>query len=174
MINCQLYNIIEENFDNLIQYEENLSFYAAELATSSKTDKEKSKLTEKIEKIKNDIKNLTISTQDLIIKSCFYGEYDLIRDEKTLNEFRRKLYNFKDILINTESYTFFNDFYCEMMNKLEEKSKLIKEYGVLLHINELQTDLLNLQKEYYGLKFFRRLFAKIKLLFGESVKEKDM
>lgn len=172
----KVYNTIESNFDLLIHYEELLSLTYAELANHSNinaNEKKLEKINAKINKIKTFISNLTISTQNLIIENCFNSEFELIKDLDSLNLFRKKLYDFNEILISTENYDFYTNFYYNMMNKLDEKSELIKKYGVLTYLNDLQTDLLNLEKDNYGFKFFHKLFDKLKLLFEEAVREKN-
>ncbi len=60
-----------------------------------------------------------------------------------------------------------------MMKRLDEKRELIKQYGVLTYLNDLQTDLLNLERDTFGKKFFHRLFDKLKLLFEEAIRDKN-
>lgn len=172
----KVYNTLESNFDLLIHYEELLSLYSFELSNFSENYKNISKikkLNSKIDSIKSTILDLTISTQNLIIENCFNNEFDLIKDSESLNSFRSRLYDFSDLIISTDSYTFYNDFYCNMMNKLEEKSKLIKEHGILNYLNDLQTDLLDLERDNFGIKFFSKLFDKLKLLFENAIREKN-
>lgn len=91
----------------------------------------------------------------------------------SLNRFQQRLYEFNELLIKTDSYHFYNSFYCEMMNRLDEKRQLIKQYGVLTYLNDLQTDLLDLERDHLGVKFFHRLFDKLKLLFEEAIRNKN-
>ena len=172
----KVYNTIESNFDLIIHYEELLSLCFDDLANLSETKQNLSKikkLNTKISNIKEAIQKITISTQNLIIENCFNADFELIKDSVSLTEFRQKLYNFKELLINTENYTFYNSYYIQMMNKLEEKSELIKKYGVLTYLNDLQSDLLDLQADTFSMKFFHRLFDKLKLLFEDTIREKN-
>lgn len=171
----KVYHTIETNFDLLIHYEDLLSICFSELSHSSENAKNSNKikkLNQKIESIKAMLLKITLSTQNLMIENCFNAEFDLIKDQYSLNTFRQRLYDFNKLLIHTDSYNFYHSFYCEMMRKLEEKSELIKEHGVLTYLNDLQTDLLDLERDNFGLKFFRRLFDKLKLLFEEAVRDK--
>lgn len=171
----KVYNTIETNFDLLIHYEELLSLSVSELSNLSENDKSLQKikkLNRKIDSIKSMILSLTLATQNLIIENCFNSEFELIKDSYSLNTFRQRLYDFSKLLINTDSYNFYNSFYCEMMNRLDEKSELIQKHGVLTYLNDLQTDLLDLERDTFGFSFFHKLFDKLKLLFEEAVREK--
>lgn len=172
----KVYQTIETNFDLLIHYEEMLSVYSSELANYSENatnSKKQKKLNEKIDTLKSQILNTTLATQNLIIEHCFNSEFEAIKDTSSLNRFQQRLYEFNELLINSDSYHFYHSFYCDMMKKLEEKRELIKEHGVLNYLNDLQTDLLDLERDNFGLKFFHRLFDKLKLLFEEAVRDKN-
>lgn len=172
----KIYDTIEKNFDLLLHYEELLSICLIEMEHYSESDaslKKVNRLNQKINNIKNMIFNITLSTQNIILENCFLSEFEFIKDLDSLNEFQTKIYNFSNLLINTENYNFYNQFYCEMMNKLEEKRKLIKTHGTLTYLNDLQTDLLDLERETFGFSFFYRLFDKLKLLFEEALRDKE-
>ena len=174
--NEKVYHTIENNFDLIIHHEELLSFSYAELAEYSQNNANLNKikkLNQKIDNLKNSILNLTLSTQNLIIESCFNSELDNIRDMPSVKTFRQRLYDFNNLLFTTTNYDFYSKFYYEMMNKLEEKEELINKHGVLNYLNDLQTDLLDLTKDQFGFNFFRRLFNKLKLLFEEAIREKN-
>ena len=171
--NEKIYQKIEENFDLLIHYEDLLSLCFLDLSNCSENSKEINKINKKIDKIKTNILNLTLYTQNMIIENCFNSEFDLIKDPDSLNRFQERLYNFNKLIISTKGYNFYDSFYRHMMNQLEEKRELIKTYGTLNYLSDLQNDLLDLQKESFGFSFFRRLFDKLKLLFEETVRNKN-
>lgn len=174
--NEKTYHTIETNFDLLLRYEEQLSFYSSALTTYSEYTTKQTKikkLNAKINSIKSSILEITIATQNLIMEHCFESEFEAIRDNASLNHFQQRLYEFHSFLITTDSYSFYQSFYCKMRQRLEEKRQLLKEFGVLNYLNDLQTDLLDLEQDNFGLKFFRRLFDKLKLLFEESIRNKN-
>ena len=109
----------------------------------------------------------------MILENCFQHEFDFITDTYSLTAFEKKLHDFRQILITTDSYHFYDQFVLHMMNQLEEKRELIKVHGTLSYLNNLQTELLDLEQEHFGLKFFYRLFDKLKLLFEEAVRNKN-
>lgn len=174
--NKKFYNDLEKNFDLLLHYEELISMYFSELEACTENNKTLNKIrkiNDKIALLKSLILKLTLSTQNLIITNCFNAEFEAINDAKSLEEFRQRLYNFNNLLISTDSYNFFNSFYCDMMNKLDEKSELIKQYGVLNYLNDLQTDLLDLEHDKLSIKFIKKIFDKLKLIFEEALREKS-
>ena len=100
--------------------------------------------------------------------------FDLIRDKDSLDTFQKRLYAFSKLLISNESYDYYNNYYIKMMNKLEEKREFIKEHGKITQLSCLQTDLININKDIYGISFFKKLFEKLKSLFENSyIKEKN-
>lgn len=172
--NKNVYEKIENNFDLLLRYEEVLGKYSAKLNSCKNNSSKSNNLFKKITYIKSQIAQITIKTQNIILENCFNCEFDLIRDKDSLDTFQKRLYNFSKILISTDSYDFYNEFYCQMMNKLEEKRELIKLHGKITNLNNLQTDLLNISQDAYGISFFKKLFAKIKLLIENAyLKEKN-
>ena len=60
-------------------------------------------------------------TQNLIISSYFDKAFENISNLEEVENYRRKLYTFKDYLGCTEGYTFFNDYYVNKMEQLENK-----------------------------------------------------
>lgn len=169
----KIYNQIVANFDLLLHYEGILAQYSSELSNCLQDFKKVKRLNTKIDTVKTTLLNLTLSTQNIIIENCFHHEFDLIIDNDSLNAFQKKLYDFRKILITTDSYHFYHQFYNHMMCKLEEKRELIKTHGTLAYLNDLQTELLDLEQEHLGQKFFYRLFDKLKLLFEEAVRNKN-
>ena len=170
------YNQIEANLDLLLHYQEELSFsmYTLQNYTEDETSLAKMKnMSKNIEALKSVILRITLETQNTIIYECFNKEFDYIKDIDSLKAFQEHLYNFKDYLINTDGYNFYNQFYCDMMNKLEEKRELIKKYGNLTFFEESNKDLMLFESSTFGFSFFKKLFIKLKLLAEEKVRTKD-
>lgn len=169
------YSTILYNLDLLVDYEEQLNNISYKLSISSDESSlsQIKKMNNQILALKNIILQKTIETQNIIIENCFNSEFNSIRNLEDIKNFQSKLYNFKDLLINSENYTFFNDFYCQMMSNLDEKRETIKKYGIINNFS-LETSLSIIEEETYGFKFFKRLFEKIKLLFEEKLREKNL
>ncbi len=175
--NSKAYNIIESNLDLLMHYQEELVISMNNLDYCSENDASLNKiknLSNRIEALKSIILKLTLEIQNTIIDNCFNKEFQYIKDQDSLNAFQSHLYNFKDLLIDTEGYNFYNEFYRNMMNKLEEKRELVKKYGVLTFFEESNKDLALFENPTYGIEFFKKLFNKLKLLFEEKIRVKNI
>ena len=118
-----------------------------------------------IENLKQNIKQITIETQELILTSCTYSDLSLVRDNESVIEFKNKLYKFKNILIKPENYSFYNEFYCHMMEELEIKRELIKKYGILNCFKEIRENLALIETRKQKLNLFELAIEKIKKLF---------
>ena len=174
--NEKAYNLIEYNLDLLLHYQEELSIYIYELENCSENSISLNKiknLSNRIEGLKSIILKLTLEIQNTIIYYCFNKEFDYIKDIKSLKAFQKHLYNFKYLIIDAEGYNYYNEFYREMMNRLEEKRELIKKYGVLTFFEESNKDLVLFESPTYGLAFFKKLFGKLKLLVEEKIRIKE-
>lgn len=174
--NEKAYNLIEYNLDLLCHYQEELSICIYNLENCSENDASLNKikiLSNKIEALKAIILKLTLEIQNTIIYYCFNKEFDYIKDIESLKAFQKHLYNFKDLIIDTEGYHYYNQFYCDMMNRLEEKRELINKYGVLTFFEESNKDLVLFDSPTYGIAFFKKLFSKLKLLAEEKIRSKD-
>ena len=171
------YSQIEYNLDLLINYQEELSLAMYNLKNCAETEVSLNKiknLSRRIEALKGVIFRITLELQNTIIYNFFTKEFDYIRDLESLKAFQEHLYNFKDYLINTDGYNFYNQFYCDMMNKLEEKRELIKKYGNLTLFEESNKNLILLENSTYGIDFFKKLFKKLKLIAEEKIRVKNI
>ena len=174
--NAKTYQRIEYNFDLIMHYETKLSETTFELSSCSEEAKSIStikKLNEKIDALKKVIFDKTLETQNIILTSCFNKQFGLIKDLDDIKKFQSDLYNFKHVLINAQNYHFYNEYYCDMMNKLEEKREFIKKYGSLFSYTNSQNDISILEEQTYGFKFFKTLFSKLKLLLEDYLRAKD-
>ena len=64
---------------------------------------------------------------DLTWKANFQAwKFDNIFDLEGVENYRRKLYGFRNYLGSTEGYSFFNDYYVSKMEELENKYNLIE------------------------------------------------
>ena len=113
-------------FDDILKYEEQIIVLHNKISATEKTDH----LQNKILNFREKIKDTFIQIQNLIIKEFFETEYKHITDLEKLETFRRNLTKFEQIIGTVENYTFFEDFYTEMMNQLEHKSNVLENGGI--------------------------------------------
>lgn len=150
------YQIIENNFDKILYAEESLIKLNNKLSNGIES---KNSLNTKIIKQKNIIKSAYFETQNLIISSYFKKAFKNLKNLSEINEFRVKLYNFKNLIGYVDNYFFYNNFYLEMMEKLEEKKNAF-EAGI--DFNEINKKEITVVKEN---KFFKLLIAIKNFLF---------
>lgn len=170
------YYEICKNFDLIMEYETRLSKEIYKLSIASEDFKNLNKIkriNSKIDDYKKIILETTLETQNKIILDCFNNEFSYIRTLEDTKNFQYKLYNFKHVLINTNGYNFFNEFYIDMMNKLEEKKEYIAKSGNITGLDYSNTELSSIESKTYGFQFFKTLFDKLKLLIEEKVRQKN-
>lgn len=174
--NAKAYSRIETNFDLIVQYETLLSKEINKLASISNDTQSIAKIkriNSKIDDYKAIILQKTLETQNIIIENCFTNELNSIRTLDDINEFEENIDNFKQVLITTNNYNFYEDFKAHMLNKVAEKKEFILKYGNILTVDSITNELYKVEHHTYGFQFFKRLFKKLKLLFEETVREKE-
>lgn len=166
------YSKISKNFDLLLSLENNLNYFANELQYVDKISSIRV-LNNLINQSKKEITAIFFKTQNLIIEKCFKNEFDSIRNLDDIKEFKQKIYNFKDIIGFSDNYTFYNDFYRDMMNALEEKKAHIEQYGEinLFENNTNELTVINNTKNIFS--FINIFFVKLKQLISLHANKKN-
>ena len=119
-------------------------------------------MNQKINELKSEILLTFLRTQNLIISSYFNKAIKKIKTLEEVENYRRKLYSFKDYLGVTDGYNFYNNYYSSKMEQLEEKYNAL-ENGEIITALKVVTKKEN--------KIISILKAIKKLIFGSS-KEK--
>lgn len=174
--NEKTYNQISKNFDLIFEYEALLSEETYNLSVCSEGLKSIGKIkriNSRIDDFKRIIFEKTLETQNIILLNCFNNELNSVKTLEDAKEFQNNIYNFKHLIINTQNYNFYNDFYIDMMNKLEDRKEFILKYGNILAYDAMTKELAEVQKHTYGFQFFKKLFSKLKLLLEETFREKE-
>lgn len=112
---------IQNNLDKILHLEEKISSLSYKLEKEVLSEKFIANASTKIGIYKNTIKNTFLETQKLIFTSYFNRAINNVYSAQEIEDYRRKLYNYRDLLGVTENYSFFNDYYINMMAKLDEK-----------------------------------------------------
>lgn len=112
---------VQENLDKLMNLEDTLSTQASKLGNSDMPIKTIYKIENEISNLRTKINELFINTQNLILTGYFDNNFKSIVNLEQVENYRRKLYNYKDLIGTTSNYTFFNDYYIQKMAELERK-----------------------------------------------------
>ncbi len=163
--NKRAYNTIVKNIDLLLDYENDLNYFASELQYANKVSEIKL-LNKLIASKKDSITSIFFKTQNLIIESCFISEFNNIRNLEDVKEYKNKLYNFKNIMGSNENYTFYNEFYRKIMESLEKKKEQIEQFGEINLFETSENSLVLVDNTKHALSFVSTFFVKIKKLFG--------
>lgn len=163
--NKRAYNAIVKNLDLLLAYENDLNYFANELQYANKVNEIKL-LNKLVVSKKNAITSIFFKTQNLIIESCFIFEFNNIRSLNDIKDFKKKLYNFKNIMGSNESYTFYNEFYRKIMENLEAKKEQIETFGEISLFEPSENSLVLVDNTKHALSFIYSFFGKVKKLFG--------
>ena len=163
--NKRIYNRIARQLDKLLNLEGELAYYVGELSSSKKISSIKD-LNTAIAEQKDLIKRLFFNIQNFITRNCFACEFNSISTMDDLREFKQKLYNFKNIIGTTDGYTFYNDYYLDLMNASDNKREEILKYGEISLFKQECTALtiIDKSKEKYNLLMI--LIRKIRKLFN--------
>ncbi len=115
-----IFSQIEKNFDRILKVEEKIILLTSHLQQDELNDKEIAKASTKIGNYKKIIQQTFIETQNKIFTSYFDKSLHNLYSVQDIEDYRRKLYSYKDLLGTTENYTYFNDYYIYLMTKLDE------------------------------------------------------
>lgn len=158
---------IQNAIDDILFAEEDIIKLNNKISQIDDRNKKVDNMIQKIDELKNEIKLTFLRTQNLIVSSYFDKAFTKISNLEELENYRRKLYNFKDFLGYAEGYTFFNDYYVEKMAQLEHKYNVLENGGIETALYS------NLKKDNKLIALFKAIR---KLLFGKNtsqVKEND-
>lgn len=145
----EAYNTIEKNFDKILTTEENLIKLTNELESSNQINPN---LNRRIASMKKTILSLFIDTQNLIITSYFEKAFTQIYSIQDLENYRKRLYNFKPLIGIIDGENLYNTFYIDMMVRLENRYNEI-ENG---YYQQPEANLVPVDKNLFS-TFFKKL-----------------
>ena len=87
-------------------------------------------IVEKTENCKSKIAEYYEKAQNTIIKNYFDKAFRHISNLEELDNYRRKLEHYGEIIGRTNNYTFFDDYYTEKMSALEHKCNVLENGGI--------------------------------------------
>ncbi len=162
IISTKSFMAIQNAIDDILLSEENIIKLNNKISETDDRNKKIDGMVQKIDELKNEITLTFLRTQNLIISSYFDKTFNDITNLEQVENYRKKLYNFKNYLGFAEGYTFFNDYYVKKMNALEDKYNSIENGEV-----ELSLKLIT-KKENKLIALFRAIK---KLIFGEKTQK---
>ena len=119
------YNTVVNNLDKILHVEEDIIKLNNVLETQDLPITKSNKISSKISSLKTEIKTLYLNTQELIITSYFNTMYSTILTTVDIENFRKNLYSYQELIGTSQNYHFFNNFYIGMMEKLDTKYEVI-------------------------------------------------
>ncbi len=128
-----LYKEISSAFDKLLDIETDLALLTQKLETEDTPEIKSKSINSQIKQKKKSITNLVIKIQNKIIDSYFNKRLLNLSTFDDIREYQAELECFKPLLIQTENYTFYNEF-CEKVTKeINSKKDQIIKFGKLLN-----------------------------------------
>ena len=165
LITPKTFMAIQNAIDDILYAEEDIIKLNNKIAQIDDRNKRVDGMVRKIDELKNEILLTFMRTQNLIISSYFNKAFENISNLEEVENYRKKLYTFRDYLGFAEGYTFFNDYYINKMEELEEKYNAI-ENGVV----ETSLKVIS-RKENKIIAFFKALK---KLVFGSASQKEQV
>ena len=143
---------IQKNIDLLAEVQASLELLFSSLEDVGIDEAFVDKISKEIEIKKAKVKELFLGTQNLILTSYFDNSINLAYTPKALENYRNKLYLFKNLIAYSENDNFYNQYYINKMEEIESRYE-IKPSDV--------TDLVVIKQN-----FISKLIQKLKMLFG--------
>lgn len=112
---------LQDYFDKLLYDEEKLIQLTNKLAELQDTNKKSKKILDKMQILRKKITITFLKAQNLIITSYFNKLFNNLTSSADIENYRKRLYGFKDFLALTDDYTFFNDYYVSKMEDISQK-----------------------------------------------------
>ncbi len=134
---CGLNNFlkIQNNLDKIMETEEKAISLNNKLMSDKCQGMKAQKIAKKVEDYKSKIKKLFFETQNLIYSSYFNMQFNKISTTADIDDFRLKLYNYKNFIGISENYSDFNEFYINKMMDLDEKYESIMNNTAIAVVN---------------------------------------
>ncbi len=116
---------IENNMDKIMDAEEKAIKLNNKLMYDDLEVMKAQKVAKKVENCKKKIKEIFFETQKLIFTSYFNTQFNKILTTADIDEYRLKLYNYKNYMGISDDYSEFNEFYINKMMDLDNKYEKI-------------------------------------------------
>lgn len=155
LTSADVFYTIQKNIDSIVYLEDELVMYSNTLATVDGNVRTITKLSKKVNKLKEKISKTFFDTQNLIVSSYFNNYFKTLTTPKCIENFRNKLFGYKNFIGTNDKYSYFSDYYLDMMKKLETKYEELE--------NKPSTALVVEKKNIFAI-----LFKKLRLLTSKN------
>ena len=123
---------IQDAFDKIMKAEETLTKLSNRMEEELLSEASIARISKEMINCKKRITATFIQTQNLILTTYFEHAFEEITDVSQIEDFRKNLYSYQDLIGVTPSYHYFNDFYVHTMAKLEEKEAMLNHQTYLI------------------------------------------
>lgn len=123
-----VYNQVSNYFDKILETEERIIKISNKIQKNELSTAKVDSLYRKSDELKKQLKSAYFSTQELIINSYFTNSLKTLITSDDVDIFRKKLYSFQDIIGTTINYFFFNNYYIQVMEKLDSRYDSLSDY----------------------------------------------
>ena len=147
---------IQGAIDTILSFEEQISKLTNKFEDEKQSDKTCKNISRQISELKQKISLTFMRTQNLIISSYFDKSFSEITNLEELDNYRRKLENFKHLVCTQDGYFFFDNYYIEKMCALEHKCNILENGGFETAIEVTKTNKLFAFFEKLKNFFFRK------------------
>ncbi len=121
---------IESCCDQILEFEEEILRLNNKFNSYDERCNKVDKIVAKQDSLKNKITDTYLKAQDTLIKGYFDKAFKNITNLEELDNYRKKLDHFGNLIGRTDNYTFFDDYYTEKMSQLEHKSNVLENGGI--------------------------------------------
>lgn len=126
----EVFLAIEGAIDDIINAEESIIKINNKIQKIDDRNKKVDHLVHRINELKNEIAVTFMRTQNLIISSYFDKKFNQISTMDEIEEYRKELYSFRDLIGVADDYVFFNNYYIEKMAALDHRYSVIENGGI--------------------------------------------
>ena len=121
----KVYSHLSSLFDKILNTEEKIIILNNKQQNDNLSVAKSQAIYNKISDLKKQLKYTYFSAQELIIKSYFSTVFKTLITSVDLDRFRKKLYNFQELIGTTTNYSFFNSYYISMMENLDNRYDIL-------------------------------------------------
>lgn len=121
----KVYSHLSSLFDKILNTEEKIIILNNKQQNDNLSVAKSQSIYNKISDLKKQLKYTYFSAQELIIKSYFSTVFKTLITSVDLDRFRKKLYNFQELIGTTTNYSFFNSYYISMMENLDNRYDIL-------------------------------------------------